>query len=71
MVAAVLRALDFNYVALNPGASYRGLHDSIVKHLGDEKPRMLTCPHEEHATAIAHGYAKATGRPMPAQLPIC
>ena len=64
MVAGVLRALDFDYVALNPGASYRGLHDSIVNYLGDEKPHMLMCLHEEHAVAIAHGYAKVTGRPM-------
>ena len=26
----MLRALDIPYVALNPGASYRGLHDSLV-----------------------------------------
>ena len=27
-IAAMLRALDIPYLALNPGASYRGLHDS-------------------------------------------
>ena len=27
---------------------------------------MLLCLHEEHAVAIAHGYAKVTGRPMAA-----
>ena len=30
VVADTLRALEIPYVALNPGASYRGLHDSIV-----------------------------------------
>ena len=25
---------------------------------------MLLCLHEDHAVAIAHGYAKATGEPM-------
>src|SRR6202165_3481818 len=63
-IAALLRALDLPYVALNPGASFRGLHDSLVNHLGNQKPQMLLCLHEESAVAIAHGYAKVTGRPM-------
>jgi thiamine pyrophosphate-dependent acetolactate synthase large subunit-like protein len=63
-IAAMLRALDIPYLALNPGASYRGLHDSIVNYLGNERPQMLLCLHEEAAVAIAHGYAKVTGKPM-------
>jgi thiamine pyrophosphate-dependent acetolactate synthase large subunit-like protein len=66
VVAATLRALEIPYVALNPGASYRGLHDSLVNHLGNVQPQMLLCLHEEHAVAIAHGYAKVTGKPMAA-----
>ncbi len=67
-IAAMLRALDVPYLALNPGASYRGLHDSIVNHLGNRAPQMLLCLHEETAVAIAQGYAKATGRMMGAVL---
>jgi acetolactate synthase-1/2/3 large subunit len=63
-IAAVLRALDLKYAALVPGASYRGLHDSIVNYLGNENPQMLLCLHEEHSVAIAQGYAKITGKPM-------
>jgi thiamine pyrophosphate-dependent acetolactate synthase large subunit-like protein len=63
-LAGYLRDLGFEYVALNPGASYRGLHDSIVNYLGNRGPKMVLCLHEEHAVAIAHGYAKVTGRPM-------
>ena len=63
-IAAMLRALDIPYLALNPGASYRGLHDSIVNYLGNERPQMLLCLHEEAAVAIAHGYAKASGKMM-------
>jgi len=63
-MAQMLRALDLPYVALNPGSSYRGLHDSLVNHLGNEEPQMLLCLHEEHAVALAHGWAKVTGRPM-------
>ncbi|HEY7077396.1 MAG TPA: thiamine pyrophosphate-dependent enzyme [Solirubrobacteraceae bacterium] len=63
-VAEVLRALGLPYIALNPGASYRGLHDSLVNHLGNERPELLICLHEEHAVALAHGYAKVTERPL-------
>src|SRR5215467_10461335 len=66
IAAEMLRALDIPYIALNPGASYRGLHDSIVNYLGNEKPQMLLCLHEEAAVAIAHGYAKVTGTSMAA-----
>lgn len=66
VVAETLRALDIPYIALNPGASFRGLHDSLVNHLGNERPQMLVCLHEESAIAIAHGYAKVTGRAMAA-----
>src|ERR1700704_2684271 len=65
-IAAVLRTLDIPYIALNPGASYRGLHDSLVNYLGNTRPQMLLCLHEESAVAIAHGYAKVTGRAMAA-----
>jgi len=66
VVAETLRALDIPYISLNPGASYRGLHDSIVNFLGNAQPQMLLCLHEEAAVAIAHGYAKVTGRAMAA-----
>jgi thiamine pyrophosphate-dependent acetolactate synthase large subunit-like protein len=66
VVAETLRALKIPYIALNPGASYRGLHDSLVNYLGNVQPQMLLCLHEEHAVAIAQGYAKVTGMPMAA-----
>jgi len=63
-LAELLGRLDLRYIALVPGSSYRGLHDSLVNYTGNRDPRMLVCLHEEHAVAIAHGYAKVTGRPM-------
>ncbi|HET7636148.1 MAG TPA: thiamine pyrophosphate-binding protein [Candidatus Limnocylindria bacterium] len=57
---------EIPYVALNPGASFRGLHDSLVNRPG--APEMITCPHEKLAVNMAHGYAKATGKPMVAIL---
>jgi thiamine pyrophosphate-dependent acetolactate synthase large subunit-like protein len=63
-LAELLSRLDLRYIALVPGSSYRGLHDSLVNYGGNRDPRMLVCLHEEQAVAIAHGYAKVTGRPM-------
>ena len=59
----ILRALGIKYIAPNPGASYRGLHDSLVNY-GDGGPEMLMCSHEEIAVAIANGYGGVTGTPM-------
>lgn len=66
VAAEVLQRLGIRYVALNPGASYRGLHDSLVNYLGNRDPQMLLCLHEDHAVSIAHGYSKVTGEPMAA-----
>ena len=63
-VALMLRELAVPYIALVPGASYRGLHDSIVNLLGNRAPQMVLCVHEETAVAIAHGYAKVTDKMM-------
>lgn len=63
-IAEVLSRLDIPYLSFVPGASYRGLHDSLVNYLGNSKPEMVLCLHEEHAVAVAQGYAKVTGRPM-------
>lgn len=62
-ISELLADMGIEYVALNPGASFRGLHDSFVNHTPD-RPQMLLCLHEEHAVAIADGYARVTGRPM-------
>jgi len=64
LIAQALRELGIDLISLNPGASYRGLHDSLVNFLGNDRPKMVLCLHEEHAVAIAHGYAKVTDRPM-------
>ena len=67
-IAAVLRALDIQYIALNPGASYRGLHDSLVNYLGNRNPQMVLCLHDETAVSIAQGYFKASDRMMASAL---
>ncbi|HEX9821479.1 MAG TPA: thiamine pyrophosphate-binding protein, partial [Methylomirabilota bacterium] len=65
LVVDLLRAVGVEHVALNPGATFRGLHDSLVNY-GDRTPELILTTHEEIAVALAHGYAKAKGRPMAA-----
>ena len=66
LVVDLLIANEIEHVALNPGASFRGLHDSLVQR--PDAPEMLLCTHEKIAVNLAHGYAKASGRPMAAIL---
>ena len=63
VIVDLIKRYGFPFITLNPGASFRGLHDSLVNYGGNEPPMML-CQHEEIAVQIAHGYAKATGKPM-------
>ncbi|MGH7833622.1 MAG: thiamine pyrophosphate-binding protein [Candidatus Binatia bacterium] len=64
LAVEVLRELGIRYIALNPGASYRGLHDSLVNFGQGQPPEIILCTHEEIAVALANGYARATGQPM-------
>jgi thiamine pyrophosphate-dependent acetolactate synthase large subunit-like protein len=60
----VIQSLGIEYCAANPGSSFRGLHESILNHGGNQNPELLTCLHEESSAAMAHGYAKIEGKPM-------
>lgn len=63
-IAQLLKTFDIPYACINPGSSFRGLHDSLVNYSGNEKPQIVVCLHEEQAVSIAHGYAKVTGKPL-------
>src|SRR5690349_9926578 len=58
-----LSGLGVRYLALNPGASIRGLHDSLVNPPG-RAPEPILALHEEIAVAVAHGFSKAGGGTM-------
>lgn len=60
----VIKSTKIEYVAGTPAANWRGLHESILNYGGNRSPELLTSTHEESAVALAHGYAKATGKPM-------
>ncbi len=63
-VVDVIKELDFDYIAFNPGSTFRGLHDSIVNHGNNENPEVVLCNHEKIAVQVAHGYAKVAGKPI-------
>src|SRR5262249_42635609 len=64
LVVFLLRQLGVEYVTLNPGATTRGLHESLVTYGGNKTPEVIVCSHEEIAVAMAEGYYLATGRPQ-------
>lgn len=61
LVVDCLSQLGIRYVASNPGASFRGLHDSITH---SSTVSMIETLNEGTAVSVAHGYAKAAGSSM-------
>src|SRR2546427_1555933 len=66
VIVDMLQACGIVYAACNPGASFRGLHDSIVNYGGNAMPELIQCCPQENSPALAHGYAKAPGAPLAA-----
>jgi thiamine pyrophosphate-dependent acetolactate synthase large subunit-like protein len=64
LVVYLLNRLGVEYVTLNPGATTRGMHESLVTYGGNVSPEVITCSHEEIAVAMAEGYYLATGKPQ-------
>ena len=67
----MLKAYGIEYVPANIGATFRGIWESLVNlresALEEGKssyPEAISVCHEEIAVAMAHGYAKATGKPL-------
>src|SRR5689334_7621562 len=60
----VIKSLGIEYIAANPGSTFRALHESIINYGGNKSPELLTCCHEESSVGMAHGYAKIEGKPM-------
>ncbi|HEY7068193.1 MAG TPA: thiamine pyrophosphate-dependent enzyme [Chloroflexota bacterium] len=60
----VMKSLGIDYVCSNPGSSFRSLQESIINYGGNSAPEFITCTHEEASVAMAHGYAKAAGKPI-------
>ena len=66
LIVQVLRDLGIEFVASNPGSSFEGLQESIINY-GEPPnvmPEFISALHEESAVDMAHGYARAEGKPM-------
>ena len=67
----VLKDMGVEYAAANPGSSFEGFQESCINYGGNQRnvmPEWITALHEESSVTMAHGYAKATGKPMVAVL---
>src|SRR5690242_16225592 len=62
-VVELLKGFGFDYAFLNPGSSFRSLQDSIVNYNSNVRPKVVLGLHEDVVTAMAQGYATASGRP--------
>jgi acetolactate synthase I/II/III large subunit len=60
----VLKTLDIEYLAANPGSTFESLHESLINYGNNKMPEFLTACHEESAVAMCHGYYKIEGKPM-------
>ena len=60
----IFKSLGIEYIASNPGSSFRGLQESFISYGGNRSPEWLTCCHEESSVAIADGYYRVSGKPM-------
>src|SRR5580698_7183556 len=70
LMVQVVKDLGVEFVAANPGSSFEGLQESFINYGNppNQTPEWITALHEESAVTMAHGYAKAEGKPMIAML---
>lgn len=70
LMIQVVKDLGVEYAAANPGSSFEGIQESVINYGNPPNvmPEWITALHEESAVTMAHGYAKAEGKPMLAVL---
>jgi len=70
LMVQTIKDLGIEFVAANPGSSFEGLQESFINYGNppNQMPEFITALHEESAVTMAHGYAKAEGKPMLALL---
>ncbi len=60
----VIKTLGIKYLPANCASSFRAIHESLINYGGNTMPEYVSCMHEESAAGMAHGYFKATGKPL-------
>ena len=70
LMVQTVRDLGIEYAIANPGSSFEGLQESFINYGNPPNvmPEWITALHEESAVTMAHGYAKAEGKPALALL---
>ena len=70
LMVQTVRDLGIEFAVANPGSSFEGLQESFINYGNPPNvmPEWITALHEESAVTIAHGYAKAEGKPILALL---
>ena len=70
LMVQVLKDMNLEYVAANPGSTFEGLQESFINYgePPNKTPEFITALHEESAVTMGHGYGKAEGKPMIALL---
>jgi acetolactate synthase I/II/III large subunit len=70
LMVQTIRDLGIEFAVANPGSSFEGLQESFINYGNppNKMPEWITALHEESAVTMAHGYAKAEGKPMLAVL---
>ena len=46
LMVDLLEAMGAEYVFINPGSSFRGIHDSLVNYHGNRAPEIVLATHE-------------------------
>jgi acetolactate synthase-1/2/3 large subunit len=68
VIVDLLTELEIEYVSANIGSSFRGFWDSLVNYQTEDNEKKnvkcISVCHEEIAVALAHGFAKASLKPM-------
>jgi acetolactate synthase I/II/III large subunit len=70
LMVQTVKELGIEFAAANPGSSFEALQESFINYGNPPNvmPEWITALHEESAVTMAHGYAKAEGKPMLALL---
>ena len=59
----VIKSLSFEYMFGVPANTYMSLQESIVNYGKNKDPEFILATNEDLAAAMAHGYAKISGKP--------
>src|SRR2546430_13605658 len=57
VIVDMIKRYGFPFITLNPGASFRGLHDSLVNY-GNNEPPMMLCNQDRKSTRLNSSHSQ-------------